>query len=124
MTDDITVLRALYARFNARDVDAVLTALTDAVARANAMEGGHVHGHAGVRDCWTRQWALVSPPVEPVSYQEDEAGRFTSRSARPSRTYRGRPLAEQTHGLAHKTVGHVFHKRNGKVRPFDVRGAR
>ena len=65
MADDIAVLRAIYNCFNARDIDGVLDALTDDVAWANGMEGGYVHGREGVREYWTRQWAIVSPHVEP-----------------------------------------------------------
>lgn len=46
MDDDIKVLERIYDRFNARDIDGVLTVLTDDVAWANGMDGGHVHGHA------------------------------------------------------------------------------
>ena len=42
MDDDIKVIERIYDRFNARDIDSVLTALTDDVAWANGMDGGHV----------------------------------------------------------------------------------
>jgi hypothetical protein len=32
------------------------------------MDGGHVHGREAVRAYWTRQWTMVSPHVEPVSF--------------------------------------------------------
>jgi hypothetical protein len=32
----------------------------------------------------------------------------------------GNPLQGQTHGLKDKTVGHVFHFRDGKVAQFDI----
>jgi hypothetical protein len=38
MDDDVKVLERIYDRFNARDIDAVLTALTDDVVWANGME--------------------------------------------------------------------------------------
>jgi hypothetical protein len=34
----------------------------------NAWEGGRVYGHDGVRDYWTRQWAVIDPTVEPVAF--------------------------------------------------------
>lgn len=58
--NNVQIITGLYERFNARDIDGVLAALTNDVAWANAMEGGHAHGHVGVRDYWTRQWAIVS----------------------------------------------------------------
>jgi hypothetical protein len=60
-------LRAMYAAFNARDIDAILRQMTVDVDWPNAWEGGRVHGHEGVRDYWTRQWAAINPTVEPVA---------------------------------------------------------
>jgi hypothetical protein len=47
MDDDVRILERIYDRFNARDIDGVLTALTEDVAWANGMDGGHVHGPEG-----------------------------------------------------------------------------
>ena len=65
------MIRHIYERFNARDIDGVLAALADDVVWANGMEGGHVHGHEAVRDYWTRQWAMIDPRVEPVEISPD-----------------------------------------------------
>ncbi|WP_371743171.1 nuclear transport factor 2 family protein [Pollutimonas harenae] len=59
----------MYECFNARDIGGVLAAVADDVAWANGMDGGHVHGHEAVRDYWTRQRAVVSPPVEPIAFR-------------------------------------------------------
>ena len=53
MDDDVKLLEGMYDRFNARDIDGVLIALTDDVAWANGMDGGHVHGREAVREYWT-----------------------------------------------------------------------
>ncbi|MGH9765311.1 MAG: nuclear transport factor 2 family protein, partial [Blastocatellia bacterium] len=50
------LLSDVYNKFNARDIDAVLAALHPEVDWPNGWEGGRVHGHAEVRDYWTRQW--------------------------------------------------------------------
>jgi ketosteroid isomerase-like protein len=70
MADNIEVLKRIYDRFNARDIDGVLAVLADDVAWANGLDGGHVHGLEAVREYWTRQWTIVSPHVEPVSFTE------------------------------------------------------
>jgi hypothetical protein len=72
--DDVKVLERIYDRFNARDIDGVLTVLTDDVAWANGMDGGHVHGCEAVREYWTRQWTMVSPHVEPVGFHRTADG--------------------------------------------------
>ncbi len=123
MDDDVKILERLYDRFNARDIDGVLTALTDDVAWANGMEGGHVHGHEALRAYWTRQWAMVSPHVEPVGFRQTEDGAIAAEVLQTIRDLDGKPLQGQTHGLEDKTVGHLFHLRDGKVARFDIQDA-
>uniref|UniRef100_B0T3I5 SnoaL-like domain-containing protein n=1 Tax=Caulobacter sp. (strain K31) TaxID=366602 RepID=B0T3I5_CAUSK len=123
MDDAVRVLESLYERFNARDIDGVLSQLTDDVAWANGMDGGHVHGREGVREYWTRQWAMVSPHVEPVGFHRTTDGAIVAEVRQTIRDLQGRPLEGQTHGLKDKTVGHVFRLREGKVARFDIEDA-
>jgi hypothetical protein len=123
MDNDIEVLKRMYDCFNARNIDGVVGALTDDVAWANGMDGGHVHGREGVREYWTRQWALVSPHVEPVSFDRAPDGSIVVAVRQSVRDLQGRPLQDQTHGLRDKTVGHVFHFQEGKVTRFDIQDA-
>ncbi len=120
MDDDIQTLERLYARFNARDIDGVLTALADDVAWANGMEGGHVHGHEAVRAYWTRQWAIVSPHVEPVGFRRTADGAVLAEVLQTLRDLDGNPLEGQALGLENKTVGHLFRFQGGKVVRFDI----
>ena len=121
MADDVAVLRAMYDRFNAREIDGVLAALAEDVTWANGMDGGHVHGREGVREYWTRQWAIVSPHVEPISFDRGPDGSIVVEVRQSVTDLQGRPLEGQTHGLKDKTVGHIFHLRDGKVTRFDIR---
>lgn len=123
MDDAVTVLEGLYDRFNARDIDGVLNQLTDDVAWANGMDGGHVHGREAVRAYWTRQWAVVSPHVEPVGFHHTADGAIVAEVLQTIRDLDGKPLEGQTHGLKDKTVGHVFRLREGKVARFDIQDA-
>jgi ketosteroid isomerase-like protein len=123
MDDAVKIVERLYDRFNARDIDGVLIALSDDVAWANGMDGGHVHGHEAVRAYWTRQWAMVSPRVEPVGFQQTADGAIVAEVLQSVRDLEGRPLQGQTHGLKDKTVGHVFRFRDGKVVRFDIQDA-
>jgi ketosteroid isomerase-like protein len=120
MDDDIKIIERLYERFNARDIDGVLVALTEDVAWANGMDGGHVQGHEALRDYWTRQWAMVSPRVDPVSFHRAADGAIVAEVLQSVRDLDGKPLQGQTHGLKDKTVGHVFRFRAGKVARFDI----
>jgi ketosteroid isomerase-like protein len=123
MDSDISVIEGLYEGFNARDIDGVLKQLTDDVAWANGMDGGHVHGHAAVREYWTRQWAMVSPHVEPVAFHRTAEGAIVAEVRQTIRDLAGKPLEGQTHGLKDKMVGHVFRLREGKVARFDIQDA-
>lgn len=120
MDEDIKTVERMYAWFNARDIDGVLAALTDDVAWANGMDGGHVHGLDAVRDYWTRQWAVVSPHVEPVKFQRRTDSVVVAEVLQSVRDLEGNPLQGQTHGLKDKTVGHVFHFSGGKVARFEI----
>ncbi|HEU4935343.1 MAG TPA: nuclear transport factor 2 family protein [Vicinamibacterales bacterium] len=72
MLDEVELLKRLYDRFNARDMETLLSAMQEDVIWANGMEGGHVHGHEGVRSYWTRQWAMVDPCVERFDIREGQ----------------------------------------------------
>ncbi|MEO0499746.1 MAG: nuclear transport factor 2 family protein [Pseudomonadota bacterium] len=121
MDDEIDTLRHLYDRFNAQDIDEIMTFLTDDVIWANAMDGGHVHGHGAVRAYWTRQWTMVRAHVEPVGFRADEGGAVVAEVRQTVRDPEGRPLENQDHGLADRTILHVFRFRDGKISRFDAR---
>ena len=119
--DDVVLLKRIYDRFNARDIDGVLAALADDVIWANGMDGGYVHGRAAVRDYWTRQWAVVSPHVEPIGFHDAEDGSIVVEVRQSVRDLDGRPLQDQTHGLRDKAVWHVFRLQDGRVTRLDIR---
>ena len=75
MSDRAAQIRALYAAFNRRDIDAVLARMDPDVAWPNGWEGGVVVGHAAVRDYWTRQWAAIDPMVTPETITDEADGR-------------------------------------------------
>ena len=121
MTEAHTLLiRHMYGCFNARDIDGVLAELTRDVAWANGMDGGHVHGHEALRDYWNRQWAIVSPHVEPVAFRTPEDDVVAVEVVQSVFDLDGRPLTGQTHGLKDKTVMHIFRMKNGKIASFDI----
>jgi len=119
----VEMLKRVYAGFNARDIDAVLAVLSDDVAWANGMDGGHVHGREAVRDYWTRQWAVISPQVEPVAFAETDDGTVAVEVIQSVFDLDGRPLEGQSHGLKDKTVTHIFRIEGDKIVRFDIRDA-
>ncbi|MDX3925426.1 MAG: nuclear transport factor 2 family protein [Shinella sp.] len=123
MDGDVEILKRIYDRFNARDIDGVLAVLADDVAWANGMDGGHVHGREAVREYWTRQWTVVSPHVEPLVFRRAADDAIVAEVRQSVRDLKGKPLQGQVHGLKDKTVEHVFRFRDGKIIRFDIQDA-
>lgn len=122
-SDHIQMLKRIYHSFNERDIDGVLAVLSNDVAWANGMDGGHVHGREAVRDYWTRQWSVVRPHVEPVAFKKTEDGALAVEVIQSVFDLNGRPLEGQTHGLKDKTVTHIFRMEGDKIARFDIKGA-
>ena len=78
------------------------------------------HGREAVRESWTRQWAVVSPHVEPISFEKTAYGAVVVQVQQTIRDLQGKPLQDQTHGLRDQVVGHVFRLQNGEVTRFDI----
>jgi hypothetical protein len=106
-------LRELYDAFNARDVDAVLAAVTDDVDWPNAWEGGRVRGKAAMRSYWARQWAEIDPRVEPVEMAERDDGRVAVAVEQTVLDLDGGLIAK-------RSVRHVYEFREGLVARMDV----
>ena len=115
MSDEIELLKRIYDRFNARDMERVLAALHEDVMWANGMEGGHVHGREGVRKYWTHQWTMMDPHVEPVGFSGGPDGEVVVEVHQVVRDLDGKVLAD-------RVVGHIFRIENGLIRRFDIRG--
>jgi hypothetical protein len=116
VSDDEVFLSRIYERFNARDMETVLAAMHDDVLWANGMEGGYVQGQEGVRAYWTRQWAMVDPRVDPVSFSHAADGAIEVEVHQVVHDLSGNLLVDHM-------VGHIFHIDNGRIRRFDIRGA-
>jgi hypothetical protein len=114
MSNAIELLKRLYGGFNARDMDAVLACMHQEVVWANGMEGGHVYGRDGVRDYWTRQWAIIDPNVEPVEFADGPGGEVIVDVHAVVRDLNGKLLSD-------RMVRHVFRVESGLVQRFDIR---
>ena len=67
----IELLRAAYAAFNARNINAALALMTPDVAWPRAFKGGFVRGHEEVRTYWREQWSKIDPHVEPMAFHSE-----------------------------------------------------
>ncbi|RBP18233.1 SnoaL-like protein [Roseiarcus fermentans] len=116
MENTDAIVRRLYEGFNRRDIPAVLTLLTDNVAWANGMDGGHVHGHDGVRAYWTKQWAAIAPRVDPIRVSRRDDGATVAEVHQVVRDLAGKVLLDEA-------VRHVFHFEGDRVSRFDIENA-
>ena len=111
--DKPAFLSRVYERFNARDMETVLAAMHEDVTWANGMDGGYVNGRDGVREYWTRQWAMVNPRVDPIGFSEEPNGKTFVRVHQVVRDLNGTLLFDHE-------VGHIFSIEDGLIKRFDI----
>ena len=110
---EIELLRAAYAAFNARDIDAALALMTRDVAWPRAFKGGFVRGPEEIRAYWTEQWSEIDPHVEPVAFYPEDAGRILVDVHQVVRDLAGAILADEH-------VGHRFTFAHGLIQAMEV----
>lgn len=108
------LLERTYAAFNARDSDRALAAMHPDVAWPNRMEGGHVHGHPGIREYWARQWGLIDPRVEPRGFAWEPDGRVAVDVHQVVRDLSGKVVKDEM-------VRHVYRLEGGLIRSMEIR---
>ncbi len=108
------LLKQAYAAFNARDMDGALSTMHSDVEWPNGMEGGTVHGHEGVREYWTRQWGMINPHVDPVSFELDSSGNVVVGVHQVVRDLSGKVLVD-------RMVEHVYEVKHGLIQSMTIR---
>jgi nuclear transport factor 2 (NTF2) superfamily protein len=108
------MFQRLYDRFNTRDIDAVLAALTSDVDWPNGWEGGYVKGHDEVRAYWTRQWTEIDGTVTPQAFSTEPDGRIDVTVHQVVKDLDGNLLSDST-------VHHVYRLREEKVEHMEIR---
>lgn len=107
------MLRAAYAAFNARDIDAALTLMTADVKWPKAFKGGFVHGPEEIRAYWTEQWSEIDPRVEPSAFYHQDASQVLVDVHQLVRDLAGSVLADEH-------VGHRFTIKDGLIQAMEV----
>jgi ketosteroid isomerase-like protein len=108
------LLKQAYAAFNARDMEGALATMRADVEWPNGMEGGTVHGHEGVREYWTRQWGMINPHVDPVSFELDSSGSVVVGVQQVVRDLSGKVLLD-------RMVQHVYSVKDGLIQSMTIR---
>jgi ketosteroid isomerase-like protein len=114
VTSDEDVLRAAYAAFNARDVEAALELMHPDVDWPNAWEGGRVVGREAVANYWRRQFEQISSTVEPERFDHASDGTVTVTVHQVVRDARTDELLSDTHVL------HRYRLQAGQIIRMDV----
>jgi hypothetical protein len=110
---EIELLRAAYAAFNTRDIDAALALMTPDVAWPRAFKGGFVRGHEEVRAYWRDQWSEIDPHVEPMAFHSAGAEYILVDVHQVVRDLAGAVLADEH-------VGHRFTLAHGLIQAMEV----
>ncbi len=110
---EIELLRAAYAAFNARDIDAALALMTPDVVWPRAFKGGFVHGPEEIRAYWTEQWSEINGQVEPVTFYPEDTGQVLVEVHQVVRDLAGVVLADEH-------VGHRFTIEHGLIKAMEV----
>lgn len=112
----IELLDKVYAAFNRRDFETVLSAMVSDVDWPNGMEGGRVLGRDAVRNYWKRQFEVFDSRVEPQGFTAEPDGRIAVDVHQIVHDKAGKLLADQM-------VQHVYEIRNGLIRSMEIRNA-
>jgi hypothetical protein len=108
------LIRACYAAFNAREIDAALEGLSPDVDWPNAIDGGRLRGHQAVREYWTRQFETIHPHVEPQAIAEDEQRQFVVDVHQVGRDLDGGVIVDQH-------LQHVYTIDDGLIARMEIR---
>ena len=110
---EIELLRAAYAAFNARDIDAALALMTPDVVWPKAFKGGFVRGPEEVRAYWTEQWSEINGHVEPVSFHREDSGHILVDVHQVVRDLAGTVISDQH-------VGHRYTIEHGLIQTMEI----
>jgi hypothetical protein len=114
MTQDVEdLLRDLYAAFNARDIDTLLSHMQPDVDWPNVKEARRAIGHDAVRAYWTDQWQEIDPHVDPVGVRRLDDGRVRVDVHTVVRDLSGNMLVDGP-------LVHVYTLRDGLVERMEV----
>jgi ribosomal protein S18 acetylase RimI-like enzyme len=107
------LVRRAYEAFNARDIEGACATMHPEVDWSNAMEGGRVHGRAGVREYWERQWGSFDSQVQPLRIEQTPDGRVIATVRQLVRDLAGNVVSDGT-------IEHHYVITGGLIERMDV----
>ena len=113
LASQIELLRAAYAAFNSRNIDAALALMSTDAAWPRAFKGGFAVGPDEVRAYCSEQWSEIDPDVEPVAFQLEDAEHILVNVHQMVRDLNGSVVADEH-------VGHRFTLVQGLIKKKEV----
>ena len=108
------ILQQAYQAFNARNIEAAMLCMDPDIDWPNGMEGGYLYGHKAVHDYWVRQWNMIDPHVEPVSFTNGDDGNIIVEVHQVVRDLEGNIIQEET-------VYHAYMILQGLIKRMEIR---
>lgn len=68
-------LQKLYAAFNNREIETIISVMHPNVKWANGVDGGFVYGRDAVREYWINQFKVIQVQIETLKFEMDENNR-------------------------------------------------
>ena len=112
-TTNTQVLTEMYAKFNERNIDAVLAQMQPDVDWPNGWEGGYLKGTNEVRKYWQRQWKELDPRVMPLSVNEAEDGLVKVKVHQVVKDMQGKLLSDAV-------IKHTYRFENGLIKNMEI----
>jgi SnoaL-like domain len=107
------IIISVYKNFNNRNINDVLSLMSNDVLWPNAWEGGFVKGHPEVRDYCTRQWKSINPTVEPVAMKAKEKDKYEVVVHQVVKDLTGKTISD---GI----VKHIYQFENGLIKSMEI----
>lgn len=87
--------------------------MTSDVTLPNGMEGSYIYGHQAIRAYWVRQWSVIHPHDQPISFHQEDSGCIFVNVHQVVRDLTGTVLSDQH-------LGHRFTIEHGLIQAMGV----
>jgi phage pi2 protein 07 len=113
MSSNQQLLQSLYAAFNNRELETIISVMHPDVKWANGVEGGFVYGRDAVREYWANQYKVIQVQLETLKFETDENNRNVVTVHQIVRDLQGNLLVDTT-------VEQIFTIENGSIVLYEI----
>jgi limonene-1,2-epoxide hydrolase len=113
MSSNQQLLQSLYAAFNNRELETIISVMSPDVKWANGVEGGFVYGRDAVREYWTNQYKVIQVQLKTLKFETDENNRNVVTVHQIVKDLQGNLLADMT-------VKQIFTIENDSIVLYEI----